>query len=224
MKVGTDAILIGAWAGKEMHSVNSILDVGTGTGIIAIMLAQRFASADVTAIDVDSNSAHEANENFRSSPWNNRCRAINAAAQNINPPPKYSLIVSNPPWFHDSLKPPDSHRRIARHTDELSFIDLTNAAARLLHPDGRFCVIIPFEAEGEFLNAAATAQMYCHRRCRVRPTPESKPKRLLLEFGLEVGDCVEESLAVEESRHQFTPEYATLTAEFLPRAARQRQS
>ena len=218
MKVGTDAILLGAWAGNDLANVKSILDVGTGTGIIALMMAQRFPDASVTAIDIAPDAVEEASENFRLSPCHDRCNATASAAQDFTGGP-YDLIVSNPPWFRDSLKSDDQTRSAARHEDSLPSAELLESAARLLTAEGRFCVVIPFDDEGRFRNTAVNFGFHLRRCTTVRPMPEKPPKRSLLEFGFGLPDFVETTdISVERQRHEYTKEYATLTRDFLLRA------
>ena len=164
MKVGTDAILLGAWAGQEMIDVTSVLDIGTGTGVIALMMAQRFPPAAITAIDIDHATVAEAAENFRNSPWGDRCRAKVCAAQEFNEGP-FDLIVSNPPWFRDGPRPDDEGRAIARHEVSLSAAELFVCAERKLAANGRLCVVIPFESGDHFRTEAADSG-FCLRRCR----------------------------------------------------------
>ena len=217
MKVGTDAILLGTWAGLHAGKVRTILDVGTGTGVVALMMAQRFPEADVTAIDVEEDAVDEAAGNFRNSPWSDRCRAALCPVQQFEGGP-FDLIVSNPPWFHDGLKPPTTARAAARHNESLSIEELARSAARLLHPQGLFAVVIP--TDSEIYSNADRQELHCHRRAVVRPTPESQPKRQLLEFGLSEPDsCIVSEFAVEAQRHQYTQEYAAMTQDFLLRAS-----
>ena len=220
MKVGTDAILLGAWAAADSTNVQSILDVGTGTGVIALMMAQRFPTASITAIDIDPNAVEEALENFRISPWNNRCEAAVSAAQDFNGGP-YELIISNPPWFRRSLRPDNELRAIARHEDSLPAAELLKSAARLVAPDGRFCVVIPFDDEEHFRLLASDNGFHLRRCTNVRPTPEKPPRRSLLEFGFALGDsCKTTEISVELQRHEYSPEYAALTGNFLLRLGR----
>lgn len=218
MKVGTDAILLGAWAGLGAQNPTSILDIGTGTGVIALMVAQRFPSATVTAIDVDEAAADEAKENCRRSLWTDRCLAKRCPIQEFKEG-SFDLIVSNPPWFQDSLKPDGTSRTTARHDQSLSFSDLNSAAARLLSLSGRFAVVIPFHDGGQFCVDAAARELVCNRRTAVRPTPKHPAKRLLLEFTRDnSGHCEESEITVENRRHEYTKEYAELTKAFLLRS------
>ena len=214
MKVGTDGILIGAWA-AEGATPQRILDVGTGSGIIALMLAQRFPNSEVVAIERDTPSVQQAQENFAESPWPERVVAVHSTLQEYSPDERFDLIVSNPPWFQNSLKPPGAARASARHADWLSADDLLDSCERLLLADGMMCCILPVGQE-EYVCSAATARgSFLQRRCRVRPRPEMQPHRVMLTFAKGEASVCETELAIEVERHVPTPEYRTLTADFL---------
>jgi tRNA1Val (adenine37-N6)-methyltransferase len=166
MKVGTDAVLLGAWA--DVSGAKSILDIGTGCGVIALMLAQR-SNAVVDAVDIDEQSAKQAAENFKNSPW--KLNVFNTSIQKFEHD-RYDLIVSNPPFFSKSLLPPKAHRKLARHTESLSFAELFEAAERLLAPSGRFAIIVP--------ESLRMPGFHCIRETAVYT--RNKPERFLLEF------------------------------------------
>ncbi len=178
MKVGTDGVLLGAWASVQ-PSDRRILDIGTGTGLIALMMAQRAAQAHVTGIDVEE--VAEARANADASPWGARIRIERTAVQQFGPQERFDLIVSNPPFFVDSLTCPDAGRTTARHAVLLPFEALRDAVVRLLAPQGRFAVILPVDGAAHFVEL-------CHgllrpvRRTDVRTTPRRPVKRVLLEF------------------------------------------
>lgn len=218
MKVGTDGILLGAWA--SANAPNRILDIGTGTGLIALMLAQRFPEAMIDAIEINSAACEQATDNFEASPWNDRVTAIHAPAQNFESQHQYSLITCNPPWFSKSLKSDAPSRNTARHDDSLKPADLLDVVKRLLHSAGTYCTILPVNEGQQFIQQANAAGLHCRRCCEVRPNPGSTPKRLLLEFGygLPESDLQSSSIVIEtERRHEYTPEYKTLTKDFYLR-------
>ena len=167
MKVGTDGILLGAWATAETPS--RILDIGTGTGVVALMLAQRFPAAMIDAVEANSDACGQAAGNFQVSPWADRLTAVYCRIQEFESAATYSLIVSNPPWFHDSMKPDDQARDTARHTDSMSPADLISAVARLMANDGVFTTILPVVEGQSFLGLAAQSGFHCHRCCEVLP-------------------------------------------------------
>lgn len=212
MKVGTDGVLVGAWASVR-SSDRAILDIGTGTGVIALMMAQRAAEARIVGVEIDHESAAQARENIAESPWNDRVEVAECAVQNFVSAEKFDLIVSNPPYFVDSLKCPDGSRNRARHTDTLSFAELMKAAERLLAPEGRFVVIVPAEAA---MSVVAAGRLHLVRRCDVRTKPMGLPKRVMLEFSPRyVGAAVREELTVGDGTSGgYSPEYVALTREF----------
>lgn len=177
MKVGTDGVLLGAWTPVDA-SYRRVLDVGTGSGLIALMLAQR-SEAQVLAIDVDEAAVFQAKDNFSNSPWAERLAAAHIPLQELQTEP-FDLIVSNPPYFVDSLKNPDAQRRAARHTDTLSQEELLEGARRLLTENGMLAVILPAEMEGAFLALAQQRGLTPYKITRVH-TREGKPaKRVLM--------------------------------------------
>lgn len=190
MKVGTDGTLLGAWA----RGGGRILDVGTGTGLIALMLAQRFPQAMVDAIDIDSDACLQAHENVVASPFTDRVNVHHCRLQDFTsviPKEKwtdnesslhYDAIVVNPPYFEQSLKAPDVQRSMARHTDSLSYRDLMNGVVRLLDTDGEFSVVIPFDCRRNLETEAIMAGLYPSRVCAVKTTPRKSARRYLLAF------------------------------------------
>ncbi len=217
MKVGTDAILLGAWATAANPA--AILDVGTGTGVVALMLAQRFPNAVVEAVEIDKPASCQAAENFAASPWNDRLSVTHAAVQEFPFARRFGLIVCNPPYFHDSLKPDNHARRTARHDGSLSSGELAGAANRLLAPDGRLSVILPADHRDAFVIETGSQGLYCVRQRLVHPTPKHPPKRILLEFSTDSSSPVveERSMIIELTRHQYSREYIDLAKSFLLR-------
>ncbi len=217
MKVGTDAILLGAWATAANRA--AILDVGTGTGVVALMLAQRFPNAVVEAVEIDKPASCQAAENFAASPWNDRLSVTHAAVQEFPFARRFGLIVCNPPYFHDSLKPDNHARRTARHDGSLSSGELAGAANRLLAQDGRLSVILPADHRDAFVIEAGSQGLYCVRQRLVHPTPKHPPKRILLEFSTDSSSPVveERSMIIELTRHQYSREYIDLAKSFLLR-------
>lgn len=180
MKVGTDGVLLGAWAGVR-PSDRRILDIGTGTGLIAVMLAQRTTEARITGVDIDD--VAEARENGDASPWGDRLQFVQQPIQQFRPAERYDLIVSNPPFYVDSLTSPDRGRTTARHTVHLAYGELLEAVVRLLAPGGRFAVVLP-APEGERFRRLAAANLRLQRLTTVRTTPRRPVKRVLMEFSL----------------------------------------
>lgn len=222
MKVGTDGILLGAWcspADKTRTSIR-ILDIGTGTGLIALMLAQRNPHAIIDAVEIDQAACEQAADNFAESPWSTRLQAMPGCVANLRVDLKYDLIVSNPPWFRDSLKSPSVTRNTARHDDTLHAIDLLTSVDRLLEADGRFFTVLPNVSAQRFMEGAAQSGLHCVRHCQVQPNKEKLPARCLLEFSktAPASQPVPETLIVENAtRHDYTQDFRELTREFYLR-------
>lgn len=222
MKIGTDGILLGAWAQAEQPQ--RILDIGTGTGLIALMMAQRFPNAVIDAVEMEPKAAEQAATNFAASPWPERLnlhhQSIQSFAASNVPDKAYSLIVSNPPWFVDSLKSIESSRNLARHTDSLSHDELLNSVRLLLHSSGRFTVVLPFDESTSFIHSAHERNLFCRRQCHVRSKPGLSPHRILLEFETEPSESpvILQELTIEnEQHHDYTDSFRTLTRDFYLR-------
>ena len=213
MKVGTDGVLLGAWA--SANNPNNILDIGTGTGLISLMLAQRY-KANITAIDIDRDSFLQSTENLRNSPWADKLNSLQISLQEFAKTcnTKFDLIVSNPPYFDNSLKSIDDKRTKARHTDTLSFSDLVTNAKKLLDKDGIFSVIIPSETEILFCNIAKNNNLFCIKKTYIKPTPNKPAKRILLQFSMIETKLIISELIVEITRHNYTVDYINLTKDF----------
>ena len=222
MKIGTDGILLGAWAQAEQPQ--RILDIGTGTGLIALMMAQRFPNAVIDAVEIEPNAAEQAARNFSLSPWPERLnlhhQSIQSFASSDLPDKAYSLIVSNPPWFTDSLKSNERSRNLARHTDSLSHHELLNSVRRLLHSSGRFSAVLPFVDSASFVHSADEVHLVCRRQCHVRSKPGLSPHRVLLEFeaGPTESPVISQELIIENERHHdYTETFRELTRDFYLR-------
>lgn len=211
MKVGTDGVLLGAWVSVRPTD-RRILDIGTGTGLIALMLAQRSEAAAVTGIDIAS--VDEARRNADASPWGDRLVFVRQPVQRFEAEP-FDLIVSNPPFFVESLRCPDAGRTQARHAVELPFEALRDAVLRLLAPAGRFALVLPVAEAERFLTLCA-GRLSLVRRTQVRTTPRRAPKRVLLELMREGGAApAEEVLTIGTGEHEtYTDEYRRLTGDF----------
>ena len=213
MKIGTDGVLLGAWADIEGDS--RILDVGTGTGLIALMLAQRNASAEIVGVDISHEAIEEARDNFLNSPWATRLSATLGDVCSFESNEKFDHIVSNPPYFVDSLHSPDSLRTMARHTSSLKFEDLVASAVRLLRPGGRLSVILPTECAMQF-RFAAFGRLWLCRQLNVVTKAGDSPRRTLMEFCL-CDKPLMPSVATLIMRHRdssYTEEYRCLTEDF----------
>jgi tRNA1Val (adenine37-N6)-methyltransferase len=216
MKIGTDGVLLGAWA-PILHNPYSILDIGTGTGIIALMLAQRSTAQQIDALEIDENAYEQATDNFENSPWNDRLFCFHAGLDEFmeEPEEEYDLIVSNPPFYAEDYKTNNEQRDLARFQEALPFEDLIEAADLLLSENGILAVIIPFKEEERFMAIAKEFELYPIKITRVKGTPTTEIKRSLLAFKrYELPALDSDELIIETARHQYTPEYIELTKEF----------
>lgn len=213
MKVGTDAIALGSWA--ACPGATRMLDVGTGCGLIALMLAQRYPTAMVDAVEPDADSAAEASRNFAASPWPQRLQVTPGSIQQFEPGQPYDLIVCNPPFFSTGPVSPKSRRAAARHDITLTWEELIAATDRLLSATGQLCVVLPVQSEQAATEKAASGGLYVRRCCRLRGQPKSPIRRVLLQFQREPCVCRCEELTIEYKRHEYTPDWAALTAGFL---------
>ena len=196
MKVGTDGVLLGAWAKGGPR----ILDIGTGTGIIALMMAQRYPEAQVTAIDIDEGAVRQAEQNVSRSPFLGRISVLQQAVQEHLG--EYESIVSNPPFFIDSLQAPDEQRNMARHTATLSYAELMKAAYRLLADNGEFSVVIPFDYRRRMEDEAVFVGFFPSRVCGVKTTERKPAKRYLLAFRKHPCPCQKEQLTIGSEDYQ----------------------
>lgn len=212
MKVGTDGTLLGAWA--KANNPQQILDIGTGTGLIAMMLAQRFENGQVKAIEIDANASQQAAENFQNTPWSNRLSVEHISLQGFQHPSLFDLIVSNPPYFENNLKANNKQRTQARHTDTLSFETLIEGSAKLLNKNGSLAIILPSTSKDKVEAIAQKHHLYLNRLCWVKGTEKTAIKRAVLQFSFQEKPLEENTLVVEKERHVYTEEYIQLCKEF----------
>ena len=215
MKVGTDGVLLGAWSNIS-HNPFSILDIGTGTGLIALMLAQKSSAQLIDAIEIDDNAFEQCVENFESSNWNDRLFCYHAGLDEFvdEIEEKYDLIISNPPFYSEDVSSGNKQRDIARLTFSLPFEELLEGVSILLSDEGIFNVIIPFKEEEKFIRIAATFNLFPNRITRVKGNLTSEVKRSLLEFSFNEKSFQVLELIIENERHQYTEEYINLTKDF----------
>lgn len=217
MKVGTDGVLLGAWTPID-HLPFSILDIGTGTGLIALMLAQRTNAEEIEAIEIDADAHEQATENFESSPWNDRLFCFHASLDAFMEElqdEEYDLIVSNPPFYSENVSSGSQARDNARQNQSLPFEDLCEAASVLLSDEGIFAIIVPFKEEQRFIGLAMENDLHPMKITRVKGTPDSETKRSLLAFSRNnTEDFPVDELVIETARHHYTPEYVALTKDF----------
>lgn len=215
MKIGTDSVLLGAWTTIE-NNPSSILDIGAGTGVLSLMLAQRCFAELIDAIEIDDNTYEQCVDNFEQSPWGDRLFCYHASLETFvkEIEDKYDLIISNPPFYSEDYKTKNTQRDLARFTDAMSFEHLINSAAKLLSEVGIFTAIIPFKEEISFIEIALKHKLYPNKILRVKGNPNSEIKRSLLEFSFNEKDTTINELIIETERHQYTNDYINLTKDF----------
>ena len=217
MKVGTDGTLLGAWAGMDRRA-GRVLDIGTGTGLIALMMAQRYPDCRVVAIDIDADAVGQARENVEASPFAGRIDVVQADIGHFQSAELYDAIVSNPPFFADSLQSSDGQRTAARHTESLSYATLIASAFRLLADEGRFSLIIPVDCLSRLMAEVHLRGFFIARRQAVRTIPSKPPKRCLCEFVKHpVQQVAMQDSVLDISPGVRSPWYQDLTRDFYLR-------
>lgn len=228
MKIGTDAVLLGAWAfeasGFGASSDLRALDIGCGTGVLSLMLAQRFTGMSVLGIDIDVDAATEAAANFSRSPWAGRLEAFQTDFREFatsGEAATYDMIISNPPFFTGGAEAPDDARRIARHQESLGLHDLMEGAAHVLAPEGILAVVLPADKADDARTEARFARLEPTRECIVATTPRKPPRRILMEFrhSDKATATQRENLLIHTPEGDFSDRYSRLVEPFyLPKA------
>ncbi|MDV7187715.1 methyltransferase [Lutibacter sp. TH_r2] len=215
MKVGTDGVLLGAWT-KIEDTVNSILDIGSGTGLISLIMAQRSFAEVIDAVELNNEAYIQSVENFERSDWGDRLFCYHASFQQFTEEieEKYDLIVSNPPFYNSTYKELEEDRAMARHSESLTFEDLLKGVSLLLSEKGSFSVVIPFSEEETFIEIAETYLLFPQRIARVKGSINSEIKRSLVQFSFTKTKVELSELCIEISRHNYTDEYTELVKDF----------
>ncbi|MBW2960495.1 tRNA1(Val) (adenine(37)-N6)-methyltransferase [Mesonia aestuariivivens] len=216
MKIGTDGVLLGAWASLEKHPF-SILDIGAGTGVISLMLAQRSTAELIDAIEIEENAYEQCVDNFENSNWGDRLFCYHAGLDEFAEEMEdetYDLIVSNPPFYDENYTSGEKNRDLARFTEALPFKDLAKYAAQLLAEDGKFYTIIPFKNQQEFIELAEQEKLFPQKITQVKGNENSVIKRSLLQFGFEKTTPEITELIIEIDRHIYTEDYKNLVKDF----------
>lgn len=215
MKIGTDGVLLGAWCPIDNNPF-SILDIGTGTGVVALMLAQRTNAQQIDALEIDEKAYEQATDNFENSSWNDRLFCFHAGLDEFieEPEEEYDLIVSNPPFYRNEYKTSNEQRDLARFQDALPFEDLIEAADLLLSENGILAIIIPYTEENRFIDLANDFDLFSFKITRVQGTPTSEIKRSLMAFSRKKSECQIDNLIIESKRHCYTEDYIALTKDF----------
>lgn len=212
MKVGTDGVLLGAWC--NVHEVKSALDVGTGCGLIALMIAQRTSDCIIDCIDIDHDAVEEALINIENSPWRERINSLVADFKQFKTKKKYDLIVSNPPFFSHGVEAPMEKRKIARQTVELSFEQLITTAIPLLTDSGNLCIITPADSQEEITTICESVGAYIQKRVTVFSKPAKAPIRCLWEISARESSTCSSELFIHDSDGKFTKQYVDICSPF----------
>ena len=216
MKIGTDSVLLGAWCPIENNPF-SVLDIGAGTGVLSLMLAQRTTAEQIDAIEIDEDAYEQCVDNFESSPWSERLFCFHAGLDEFleEPEDEYDIIISNPPFYTEDYKTENEQRDLARFEDAMPFEDLVEVADLLLSENGILAVIIPFKEEENFIDLCSKVELFPVKVTRVRGSHKTPIVRSLLAFKrYELSVLTADELVIEISRHQYTDEYINLTKDF----------
>jgi tRNA1Val (adenine37-N6)-methyltransferase len=216
MKIGTDGVLLGAWCPIDNNPF-SVLDIGAGTGILALMLAQRSNAEQIDSLEIDEEAYEQCVENFENSPWSDRLFCFHAGLDEFvdEPEDEYDIIISNPPFYSEDYKTDDSQRDLARFQDALPFEDLIEAADLLLSENGIFAVIIPYKEEERFIDLCAEVELFPVKVTRVKGSHTTPIVRSLLAFKrYELSVLTADELVIEINRHEYTDDYINLTKDF----------
>lgn len=215
MKIGTDSVLLGAWANLN-HNPYSILDIGAGTGVLALMLAQRSQAEVIDAIEIDEKAYEQCVANFEASPWGDRLFCYHASLVEFitEIEDEYDLIISNPPFYSEDYKSGENQRDLARFNDAMPFEHLIAAAGKFLSEHGKLVVIIPFKEEEHFINISQKLNLFPNQILRVKGNANSPIVRSLIEFSFEKSEIKTNELIIEKERHNYTEDYINLTKDF----------
>lgn len=216
MKIGTDGVLLGAWCPIDNNPF-SVLDIGSGTGILSLMLAQRTNAEQIDALEIDEEAYEQCVENFEASPWGDRLFCFHAGLDEFvdEPEDEYDIIISNPPFYAEDFKTDNYQRDLARFQEALPFEDLVEAADLLLSENGIFAVIIPFKEEEKFIDLCAEVELFPVKVTRVKGSHNTPIIRSLLAFKrYELSVLTADELVIEINRHEYTDDYINLTKDF----------
>jgi len=219
MKVCTDACIQGAYAAERMHGVFAgrnmrILDIGTGTGLLSLMLAQKLPAAHIDAIELDAAAYRQACGNFAASPWKDRLHLFNGDARTLVLPEKYHFIISNPPFFNNDLKGADHLRNQARHTLHLDDESLIRIVRQSLHKDGKFCIMLPFARYSHFCKVAESHSFYPEESLHIRQTPQHDLFRTIGIFSATWKQANERELCIKNAGNEYSDEFVSLLKDY----------
>ena len=212
MKVNTDGVLLGAWA--DVSGAGKILDIGTGTGVIALMMAQRNQEAIIDALEIDKDAVVQAGENFLDSLWSQRLCAYHSSLQNFNSERRYDLIISNPPYFVDDYKAENHQKNIAKHSVSLSYEELISGIDRLLSRSGDAFLVLPAFNLQLLESTVLEKQLFIIKVTEVVAVEGKAPYLALIRLNREKRDCLKSNIVIQNEAGLFTNEYRSLTKEF----------
>lgn len=214
MKIGTDGVLLGCWA--PVDNVYSVLDIGAGTGVVSLIIAQRSTAETIDAVEIDEDAYEQTVENFEKSPWGDRLFCYHASFQEFftEIDDKYDLIISNPPFYTENYKTDNKKRDLARFEDALPFEHLLYGSSKLLSDTGRLVIILPYKAEEEIITVAEQFHLYPQKITRVKGSSDADTKRSLIVLSFGRKEIIYDELVIEITRHQYTDEYIKLTKDF----------
>ncbi|WP_430466888.1 tRNA1(Val) (adenine(37)-N6)-methyltransferase [Winogradskyella ouciana] len=215
MKIGTDGVLLGAWTSVD-HNPFNVLDIGAGTGILSLMIAQRSNAEQIEAIEIDDDAFEQCAENFENSPWNDRLFCFHASLLEYIEAvdEKFDLIICNPPFYSEDYKTEDKARNLARFSDAMPMEHIIFAIINFLSENGIFSIVIPHKMENTFIEEASLIGLFPNRILRVKGNPNSEIKRSLIEFSYSETATKISELIIETERHQYTEDYINLTKDF----------
>lgn len=215
MKIGTDSVLLASWISLK-HNPFSILDIGAGTGVLSLMMAQRSQAEIIDAIEIDDKAYEQCVDNFEQSNWSDRLFCYHASLDEFTEEieDKYDLIICNPPFYSEDYKTKNNQRDIARFQEAMPFEHLIESVSKLLSESGQFCVIIPHKEEHNFIELALKHGLFTNTILRVQGNPNSEIKRSLIEFSFKKSSTKTDTLIIETDRHQYTQAYVNLTKDF----------
>ncbi|WP_191858704.1 tRNA1(Val) (adenine(37)-N6)-methyltransferase [Hanstruepera ponticola] len=215
MKIGTDSMLLGAWTSVN-HNPFNVLDIGTGTGILSLMIAQRSHAEQIEAIEIDDDAFEQCVENFEQSPWNDRLFCFHASLfeyiEAVDE--KFDLIICNPPFYSEDYKTQNKSRNLARFSDAMPLEHIIFAVINFLSENGKFSIIVPYKEEEIVIEEASLIKLFPNRILHVKGNPNSEKKRSLIEFSYKKNKVNTEVLVIETERHQYTQDYINLTKDF----------
>ena len=213
MKVNTDSVLLGAWT-QIPENAKNILDIGTGTGVLALMMAHKNNFIEIDAIEIEKNAAEEAKENFKNSKWNNRIKSYFIPLQSFLPKTKYDCIITNPPYFINALKNTKKNKSLARHTESLSFEEIIYFCAKNMTCKGMLSLILPKQEAEIFQEIAKKEELFLTRICFIRPTVDKEFNRVLMEFSLKKKEFQKEEMEIYQAKNVYSKKHFELTKEF----------